>query len=70
MMNAFFYLIAMVCYRTFTTGSLESSFVDVYDATSGSWTSDAAGLGQPRTDLAAASLPSGLVIFAGGLAGV
>jgi hypothetical protein len=43
-----------------------SSYVDVYNATSNSWTRLPAGLGEARYDLAAASLPSGLVFFAGG----
>ena len=62
-------LIACVCINVSATGSDESSFVDMYNATSNSWTRNPAGLGQARTDLSAASLPSGLVIFAGGLAG-
>ena len=45
-----------------------SSYVDVYNATSNSWTRFPAGLGQARARLAAASLPSGLVFFAGGIA--
>jgi len=43
-----------------------STYVDMYNATSGSWTKFPAGLGQARYGLAAASLPSGLVFFAGG----
>ena len=43
-----------------------SSFVDMYNATNNSWTSDPAGLGIPRAALSAAVLPSGLVFFAGG----
>ena len=43
-----------------------SSYVDMYNATNNSWTSDPAGLGIPRAALSAAVLPSGLVFFAGG----
>jgi hypothetical protein len=39
----------------------------VYNASSNSWASYPTGLGQARAALAAASLPSGLVFFAGGL---
>jgi hypothetical protein len=42
-----------------------SAYVDMYNATSNSWTTFPTGLGQARQDLAAASLPSGLVFFAG-----
>jgi hypothetical protein len=41
--------------------------VDIYNATSNSWIYLPAGLGQIRYRLAAASLPSGLVLFAGGV---
>jgi hypothetical protein len=44
--------------------------VDVYNASSNSWTSYPTGLGLARGYLAAASLPSGLVFFAGGSIGV
>ena len=47
-----------------------SSYVDVYDVTSSNWIRYPQGLTQARGFLAAASLPSGLVFFAGGLAGV
>ena len=43
-----------------------SARVDVYNASSNSWASYPTGLGQARGLLAAASLPSGLVFFAGG----
>ncbi len=39
----------------------------MYNATSNSWTTYPTGLGQARGNLAAASLESGLVFFAGGL---
>ena len=42
----------------------------MYNATSNSWTTFPTGLGQARSSLAAASLPSGLVFFAGGYAGI
>ena len=41
----------------------------MYNATSNSWTTFPNGLGQARFGLAAASLPSGLVFFAGGWTG-
>ncbi len=44
----------------------QSAFVDVYDLTSNSWTRHPSGLGEARGFLAAATLPSGLVFFAGG----
>ena len=47
-----------------------SARVDVYNASSNSWASYPTGLGQARGYLAAASLPSGLVFFAGGLSGL
>jgi hypothetical protein len=47
-------------------GGFSSSVVDMYNATSNSWTSFPNGLRQARYDLAGASLPSGLVFFAGG----
>jgi hypothetical protein len=40
--------------------------VDLFNSTSNSWTVYQKGLGQARSDLAAASLPSGMVFFAGG----
>jgi hypothetical protein len=43
-----------------------SAHVDVYNATSNSWTRYPTGLGQARGYFSAASLPSGLVFFAGG----
>ena len=45
------------------------SVVDMYNATSNSWTSFPNGLVQAREYLAGASLPSGLVFFAGGYSG-
>ncbi len=53
----------------FLVSSVASSVVDMYNATSNSWTSFPNGLGQARSHLAGASLPSGLVFFAGGLSG-
>ncbi len=50
-------------------GDAASSYIDVYNSTSNSWTGHPSGLGQARSYLAAASLPSGLVLFAGGLTG-
>ncbi len=47
-----------------------SSYVDVYDVTGSNWIRYPQGLTRARGFLAAASLPSGLVFFAGGLAGV
>jgi hypothetical protein len=43
-----------------------SSHVDVYDKNSNTWTRHPKGLGQARNVPAAAALPSGIVIFAGG----
>ena len=51
------------------SGSIPSAYVDIYNATSASWTRLPEGLGQARGYLTAAALSSGLVIFAGGLAG-
>jgi hypothetical protein len=42
----------------------------MYNATSNNWTQFPTGLGIGRGQMAAASLPSGLVFFAGGIAGV
>ncbi len=42
----------------------------MYDATSNSWTTYPAGLGQARCCLTAASLASGLVFFADGWTGL
>ena len=52
------------------SGSSASAYVDMYNATSNSWTTFPTGLGQARSQFAAASLPSGLVFFAGGYAGI
>ncbi len=50
------------------SGSGLTAAVDMYNATSNSWTLHPIGLGQAREMLAAASLPdSGLVFFAGGV---
>ncbi len=49
-----------------TLGGIASSYVDMYNATNNSWTRFPDGLGHARSRLAAASLPSGLVFFAGG----
>jgi hypothetical protein len=54
---------------TGASGNSLSSFVDMYNATSNNWTSFPEGLGQARYNLAGASLPSGLVFFAGGITG-
>ena len=43
-----------------------SAHADVYNATSNRWTRYPTGLGQARGYFSAASLPSGLVFFAGG----
>jgi hypothetical protein len=43
-----------------------SSYVDMYNATSNSWTTYPEGLGMARGFLAAASSTSGLVFFLGG----
>jgi hypothetical protein len=51
------------------SGNNQSSYVDMYNATSNSWTTYPTGLGQARGYLAAASLASGLVFFAGGWTG-
>jgi hypothetical protein len=51
------------------TGTNFSAHVDMYNASSNSWTSHPSGITQARGDLAAASLPSGLVFFAGGISG-
>ena len=60
---------AIWCSDTCSSGT-SSAYVDMYNAMSNSWTRFPTGLGQARSNLAAASLPSGLVFFAGGLAGV
>jgi hypothetical protein len=44
----------------------ESARVDVYNASSNSWTSYPTGLREARGRLVSTSLPSGLVFFAGG----
>ncbi len=51
------------------SGGGPSLHVDIYNETSNSWTTYITGLGQAREYLAAASLASGLVIFAGGWSG-
>jgi hypothetical protein len=55
-----------ICTDACVSGSGPSSYVDMYNATSNTWTSYSTGLGQARTLLAGASLASGLVFFAGG----
>ena len=57
---------ASCCPNVVASVGVYSSFVDVYNAKSNTWTRDPKGLGQARGHLAAASLPSGLVFFAGG----
>jgi hypothetical protein len=44
-----------------------STYVDMYNATSNRWIRYPEGLSEARYYLAASSLPSGLVFFAGGL---
>ena len=63
---AFFHIGADVS----ASGLQSSAYVDIYNATSNSWSRFPTGLGQARNRLAAASLPSGLVFFAGGQTGV
>ncbi len=58
------------CADAFASDSGPSTYVDMYNAVSNSWTTFATGLGQGRDALAAASLPSGLVFFAGGWEGI
>jgi hypothetical protein len=48
------------------SGNTYSAYVDLYNATSNNWVRYVQGLGQARSNLAAASLSSGLVFFAGG----
>ena len=57
---------AYACLIAQTPGNGHSALVDVYNATSNSWIQFPNGLGIARRELAAASLPSGLVFFAGG----
>ncbi len=47
--------------------AMRSAYVDLYDVTKKSWSRYPSGLGQARSSLAAASLPSGLVFFGGGV---
>ena len=47
-------------------GTEYSRHVDIYNATNNSWIRYPMGLGEARGYLTAASLPSGLVFFAGG----
>lgn len=49
--------------------SAGSAHVDIYNSVTGTWTAISSGLGQARRFLAAVSLPSGLVFFAGGNVG-
>ncbi len=54
-----------------STSSAGSAHVDMYNSVTGTWTVFSSGLGdQPRRFLAAVSLPSGLVFFAGGNRGM
>ncbi len=57
------------CNDTCASGRVRSSYADMYNATSNSWTRYPAGLGQARHSLVAVSLASGLVFFAGGHTG-
>jgi hypothetical protein len=54
------------CIDSCTVDDDYSSYVDIYNATSNSWTTYPEGLGMARGLLAAASLASGLVFFVGG----
>jgi hypothetical protein len=58
--------ISCFCADALVQGNLYTAHVDIYNTTNRSWTSDSRGLGQARSHLAAASLPSGLAFFAGG----
>ncbi len=58
-----------ICTDTCASGGAYSSYVDMYNVTSNSWTTYPEGLGQARGYLAGASLASGLVFFAGGATG-
>jgi hypothetical protein len=68
--NCFFlffcFLRDTIIFETFKSGDGYSAHVDMYNASSNSWSSYPTGLGEARGDVAAASLPSGLVFFAGG----
>ena len=60
----------MICSDACVSGSgLSSSYVDMYNATSNTWTRYPTGLGQARSYITGASLASGLVFFAGGYTG-
>jgi len=63
-------LLCNECVWGVCTDDDRSAYVDMYNATSNSWTTFPTGLGQARSQFAAASLPSGLVFFAGGYAGI
>jgi hypothetical protein len=67
--DALWLAIGRGCSHNWLLGGIQSEFLDIYNATSNSWTGHPAGLGQARSSLAAASLPSGLVFFAGGFTG-
>jgi hypothetical protein len=58
-----------VCTDSFTSEDGPSAHIDMYNQTSNSWTRNPLGLGQARDNMAAASLPFGLVFFAGGFTG-
>ena len=51
---------------TYSSVDVFSTFVDIYNAASNSWTRHPKGLVHARGFLTAASLSSGLVFFAGG----
>jgi|LauGreDrversion4_2_1035121.scaffolds.fasta_scaffold1578288_1 hypothetical protein len=61
--------IICVCTDAFVPGTGPAAHVDLYNATGKLWIRFPQGLGQARSDLAAASLSSGLVFFAGGFTG-
>jgi hypothetical protein len=54
------------CVDACDSGNIYSMYVDLYNASSNIWVRFPQGLGQARCNLAAASLSSGLVFFAGG----
>ena len=55
------------CSNTCAPAAGSSAYVDMYNATSNRWIRYPEGLAEARYYLAASSLPSGLVLFAGGL---
>jgi hypothetical protein len=64
-----FFASTRVNFHTLVLGDGFSTYADVYNASSDSWTSYPSGLGLSRGFLAAASLPMGLIFFAGGVSG-